>query len=415
MLREHAGMTASPNPRPRPAWRRRLAPALVAALAGLLAACGEIPLLQELAPEKSCRQTMRVGPLGVPLPVAEPVEGTIGNSAPADAEEVEDGEEAAEASSPEVEWKGPRSGNQRHQLNAWCAAVGPAVFGGWADPPTSRVDTVVVVSWNLHVGGGDLEGLVRDLREGALTGGRPPAHFVLLLQEAHRKDDTVPAFQPAFALGSGVYASPPGQPRRDIVEAAERLGLSLFYAPSMRNGVAEGEPEPEDRGNAILSTLPLADPVAIELPVARQRRVALAAHVRLGPSDDDARQLLVGSVHLENDAAGFASDEQARLVQTEALLEGLPESDAAVAAGDYNTWRGAQEEALVPVMLEAFPDTPPLPPGPTYIRGFGLLRRYLDYVFVRLPDGAHASVHRVPDAYNSDHFPLVATVGFPDD
>ena len=44
----------------------------------------------------------------------------------------------------------------------------------------------------------------------------------------------------------------------------------------MRNG-----PElREDRGNAIISTEPLLDPFALELPLARQRRVALGAAVR---------------------------------------------------------------------------------------------------------------------------------------
>ena len=42
----------------------------------------------------------------------------------------------------------------------------------------------------------------------------------------------------------------------------------------MRNG--EPGVTSEDRGNAILSTLPLSDLTAIELPLERQRRVALA-------------------------------------------------------------------------------------------------------------------------------------------
>ena len=417
----------------------------------LAAACGEVPILTELAPEQTCRRTILVGPVGVPVEIAEaespqarepdpsgaaPTGGNGGDgdvaSAPEGVGEGADEADAADAAEtvqarPELEWKVPRSDAHRHQLNAWCAAVGPAVFGGWADPPVDSVETVHVVSWNVHVGGGDLRRLVSDLREGVLTGGEPVRHFVLLLQEAFREDDTVPAFDPGLPVAGGVYLAPPTGERTDIIEDARSLGLSVLYAPSMRNGEGDGDESPEDRGNAILSTLPLSDPIAIELPVARQRRVAVAAMVALGPSlerggdvdtdgeedgdgEDGARRLLVASVHLENDAAGWARDEAARLEQTEALLEGLPDHEAAVAAGDYNTWARAQEEALVGAMLRAFPDTPPFPAGNTYVRAYGLVRRYLDYVFVRLPDEGRAEVIRVPDPYASDHFPLVARI-----
>ena len=66
-----------------------------------------------------------------------------------------------------------------------------------------------------------------------------------------------------------------GHERIDIVEAAGRLGLSLVYVPSMRNG----SDTDEDRGNAILSTEPLSDVAAVELPFERQRRVAIDAAV----------------------------------------------------------------------------------------------------------------------------------------
>ncbi|HUG40594.1 MAG TPA: endonuclease/exonuclease/phosphatase family protein [Longimicrobiales bacterium] len=363
----------------------RSAATLAFAVAASLTGCGEVPLLEELAPEQSCRRTQLVGPLGAPV------------AAPA---------------APEVDWKGPQAAEHRYQLNAWCAAVGPAVVGGWADPPTRPVDSLAIVSWNVHVGGGDLRRLVRELREGVFTGGRPVEHFVLLLQEAYREDDTVPAFDPGLPLGSGVVAAPPAGERRDIVAEAEALGLSILYAPSMRNGEGRGDDDPEDRGNAILATVPLADPLAIELPVARQRRVAVSARVATAPGGG-GRPLQVTSVHLENDASGFARDERARLGQTRALLEGLPEGDLAVAGGDFNTWARGPDEALIAAMLREFPETPPFPPGPTYVRGFGLVRRHLDYLFFRLPDGARGRVFRIPDPYASDHFPIVGWVVLP--
>lgn len=384
---------------------------LAALAASIAAACGgEMAVLETLSPDETCRRTLRVGPIGVAEPVATALADTAGEEAAA--------ESASRPSEVEVEWVVPRSDTHRGQLNAWCAAVGPAVYGGWAEPPTGRVDSLVVVSWNVHVGGGDLDRLVSDLRQGVFTQGRAVRHFVLLLQEAHREDDTVPSFDPLLPLGSGVAAAPPRGGRRDIVEMAEELGLAILYVPSMRNGEGRGDEEPEDRGNAILSTLPLAAPRAIELPVARQRRVAAAARVVTAPPSAGAVATepdgpLVASVHLENDAAGWGGDEAARLAQAEALLEGLPDADLAIAAGDFNTWRRAQNEAAVAAMLEEFPETPAFPPGNTYVRGYGLLQRYLDYVFVRLPDGAGADVLRVPDPYASDHYPLLARVALP--
>ena len=76
---------------------------------------------------------------------------------------------------------------------------------------------------------------------------------------------------PEFANGDrSAFAIRPRDPDvADINGHAAGLGLSIFYAPSMRNG-----PElREDRGNAIISTEPLLDPIALELPLARQRRV----------------------------------------------------------------------------------------------------------------------------------------------
>ena len=52
---------------------------------------------------------------------------------------------------------------------------------------------VVFVSWNVHVGSGDIRSFVNDLQAGLHTHGRRFPHYVLLLQEAVRTDD-VPAF-----------------------------------------------------------------------------------------------------------------------------------------------------------------------------------------------------------------------------
>ena len=76
---------------------------------------------------------------------------------------------------------------------------------------------------------------------------------------------------------------------------AEQCGLALFYVPSARNGPNEPGQVPEDKGNAILSTLPLADLAAIELPFESGRKVAVVATIP-GPSGERIR---VASVHLD--------------------------------------------------------------------------------------------------------------------
>src|SRR5690606_22458341 len=125
--------------------------------------------------------------------------------------------------------------------------------------PAEPVDSLVVVTWNVHVGGGDLPRLVADLRAGALTGGARVEAFVLLLQEAHRGGASVPAAPVAGAHGNGIDAAPPSGARLDVVASARALGLNVLYAPSMRNGDGASD---EDRGNAILTNLVIRDPAA---------------------------------------------------------------------------------------------------------------------------------------------------------
>ncbi|MFP4623273.1 MAG: endonuclease/exonuclease/phosphatase family protein [Gemmatimonadota bacterium] len=368
---------------------------MVLALSGLAMGCTRTPAtLIELPQEESCRRTVVVGP-------------------PAEALEALESDSLRQRASAElaVEWRLPPDSVDLAELNAWCAAVGPAVVGGWGDTASTQsarpvLDTLWLVSWNMRVGAGDLRALVADLREGRLTRGAPAEHFVVVLQEAYRGGEYVPEHQPGAPAGSGIHGGPPEGAREDIVALAERLGLWLVYVPSMRNG------EVEDRGNAILSTLPLSNPVAVALPVARQRRVAVVTDVfgRTGAGRDWALQ--VASVHLESSPVGWTSDEEQRLEQADALLELLPEADAAIAAGDYNTKTRGREEALVPMMEAAYPDTPPFPEEPTYRRAFGLYRAYLDYIFFRLPGRAAGDYRRVPRIYNSDHYPLVGWVAW---
>ena len=102
--------------------------------------------------------------------------------------------------------------------------------------PAATIDSLYVITWNVHVGGGDLRRLVADLRAGELTGGRPVDSYVLLLQEVHRAGPEVPANPTPDAGASGIASVPPSGERHDVVEAAHSLGLNVLYVPSMRNG-----------------------------------------------------------------------------------------------------------------------------------------------------------------------------------
>src|SRR4030095_974677 len=128
----------------------------------------------------------------------------------------------------------------------------------------------------------------------------------------------------------------------DVATIAKSLGVALFYVPSMRNGIASVDPE--DRGNAILSTLDLSDPVVVELPMENQRRNAVVATVQAQARDGSPWVLRVANVHLDTALAitrggPFA----ARRRQAHALIDSLrtPEDVPTVLAGDFNTWGGS--------------------------------------------------------------------------
>ena len=241
--------------------------------------------------------------------------------------------------------------------------MGPVLVASPEDgaaAPAVIVDQLAVVSWNVHVGGGDVEGFIQRLRSGEFTGGVPVTHFALLLQEAYREGDDVPASVADDApVPRAIVEHAPDGSRRDIRVLSERTGLHLFYAPSMRNGRSGTTAAPEDRGAAILSTLPLTDLQVIELPFERQRRVALAATIAGTTVSGAPWRLRIADVQVDTSLAltrggPFA----ARKRQAEALIEALtiaaPDSTMPmIVGGDFNTWLGPKEPAL-DVMRRAF-------------------------------------------------------------
>jgi endonuclease/exonuclease/phosphatase family metal-dependent hydrolase len=174
--------------------------------------------------------------------------------------------------------------------------------------------------------------------------------------------------------------------------------------------------ERSDRGNAILSTLPLAEARGVELPFILQRRVAVSAVVIVA-----GRRLGIASAHL--DPRGPVGHKwlgaAGRAQQVRHLLDELPESTTVLGA-DLNLGRGRAEPAWRSLGEAGFqPGLPPVLPAwrHTY---HALPRLVLDYLLVRdqagTLSGARVSrldedpADRGPTVFGSDHHPLLARI-----
>ncbi len=297
------------------------------------------------------------------------------------------------------------------RLAGWRKNVGDAVALDLASPAESEraaaATSFVVLSWNVWMGRGRLLELVERLAAGELgVPGDLPA--VLLIQEAFRRDDSVPERSNGFAPRDLMTRA---RPRQDIVEVTRRLGWNLRYIPSMRNGA-----ERNDRGNAILSPLPLGPATAIELPLVLQRRVAVGAAVTVS-----GRPIRLMSAHLDpRGPVGYKwLGAAGRALQMSHLLAGL-EDPTVVLGADLNLGRGRAERAWRLLVEGGFEfGVPPDPPAwrHTY---HALPRLVLDYILVRNQSGGIRSARvrrldedpsdRGPDVFGSDHHPLLARI-----
>jgi endonuclease/exonuclease/phosphatase family metal-dependent hydrolase len=309
----------------------------------------------------------------------------------------------------DVDWALREDAQERSALDAWCWAVGPAVWADYSGPvaTSAAADSLAIIVWNVKVGGGRVDELVADLRAGVLTG-TPVRDFVLLLQEVHRAGDHVPQSIPAWAVAAGRGGDSPARDRSDVLEIARRERLFLFYAPSMRNGRTAKPGRAEDRGNAILSTVPLSDPAALELPYEGQRRVAVQATIEVRDVENRRRALQLTSVHLDNRARlgrVHRSVGRARLTQARALAKYLAGAHAAVLGGDLNTWMPFADAATLRELRDELP-------VPAQTSGGGTLHLpfipdlELDHLLFRLPPGWEAGYGVVANTYGSDHHPL---------
>jgi endonuclease/exonuclease/phosphatase family metal-dependent hydrolase len=270
-----------------------------------------------------------------------------------------------------------------------------------------RAQRVLVATWNMHDGRGDVLSLVDALRRGSPDGPAPDA-VVVLLQEVVRSLPSARA-----ATTASIETDSTGV--QDIPSIVSRLGWHLAYLPGKRNRLRPDGAMAADRGVAILSSLPLTDLEAIELPIERQRRVALSGVVHGTSADGRAWRLRVVSVHLENRSGArrfWARAGASRTRQAEALIGALALSPTAgtsaalpaLVGGDFNVWLGPREEALR-LLRDAFGTFPSEDTRPTMQNAWRL-----DYLFPRLPGTVQTTHRRLDALFGSDHYPVVATL-----
>jgi endonuclease/exonuclease/phosphatase family metal-dependent hydrolase len=318
--------------------------------------------------------------------------------------------EVAPDPEPFLVWISPPAAHDRSPLARWCATIGPILYypRPLADVPVV-VDRLAIVTWNVHVGGGDVGELIRRLEAGEYTGGEPIEHFVLLLQEAYRRAGGVP---PRLAAGLPVPARIGSRNLKergaDIDRIAREERLALLYVPSMRNGADPGTPE--DRGNAIVSTVSLRSPAVIELPFERQRRAAAVAVVEGRTRSGTPWRLRVADAHLDTALALTRGGPMAaRRRQAAALVDALAAApEDTVLGGDFNTWLGSREPALK-TLRRAFPDG--VDGTQTTWKGPLGLHASLDHLLAR-GSARLRHVARLPDRLGSDHYPVLGLVEF---
>jgi endonuclease/exonuclease/phosphatase family metal-dependent hydrolase len=260
----------------------------------------------------------------------------------------------------------------------------------------------------MHDGRGDVLALVDALRRG-VPGAPSPDAIVVLLQEVVRAIPSSPGLRP---IATATATEPTGV--QDIPSIVSRLGWHLAYLPGRRNRLHPDGAAGADRGVAILSSLPLTDLEAIELPIERQRRVALSGVVHGTRTNGQGWQLRVVSVHLENRSGArrlWTRAGASRTRQTKALIEALalsptaaPTSVPALVGGDFNVWLGPGEEALH-LLRQAYGTFPSEDTRPTMENAWRL-----DYLFSRLPGTVHTTHRRLDALFGSDHYPVVATL-----
>ena len=295
-------------------------------------------------------------------------------------------------------------------LKHWHGNVGEAVAVDLAGPLVRGVTGIDIISWNVAIGAARLQQVAEKLKAGWFDGEirRVNRPLVILVQEAFRADDSVPE----RALSKHTGGKHPRQQRDDIVEAAHALGMSLRYAPSMRNGAHRS-----DRGNAILSSVAIAHARAFPLPHVRQRRIAVAAELQGLP------WLTFVTAHL--DTRGRTQGRSGRMVQATELgrhLDAEWGTDQTIVIGaDLNSYLGAREPMFTGFRRAGFQRLS-LDGRPRHTFHAPALRMLLDHVLMRDAGKSIAAckVMRLDETkddrgrfiFGSDHHPLLARLEF---
>ena len=305
----------------------------------------------------------------------------------------------AQAQQPPLKWiPNPEVQDSREQ-ERWIRGHGSPVQRqlSAADIAPPLPEKIVIVTWNVHGTHGRILDFVSELKAGRITGS-PVHHFVLLLQEVVRVGGDIKTFGKGMARSSAIAETDPRLP--DVGEVAEALDLSLLYVPSMRNGT-----ERQDRGNAILSTLPQLAASAFELPFRRERRVGIAASIPVA-LDGSTAMLRVVNIHFDPwmrrrrmYVLGNPRPDQAK--GTLKYLADL-EASAMILGGDFNVVPG--ESGAVDILRPWARST-----GHEEKRGtFG--GRRLDYLLFRFQPGLRGDTMRAESTFGSDHRPLVGSI-----
>jgi endonuclease/exonuclease/phosphatase family metal-dependent hydrolase len=294
-----------------------------------------------------------------------------------------------------VTWR--RAADFSARLDRWCESVGePLVIA--APPRHTDVRRLLVVSWNVHVGGGRVEALVEQILDRASGPAAGEVGIVLILQETFRAGPAVPERVPdRVAVPDAIR---PERRTADVAELARSMGMSAVYVPSMRNGAVTSIDEREDRGSAILSTEPLSNITAIELPFGKQRRVAVMATVTPAGSAVSPLQVIAGHfdslVGTRRQAAMLAGYIDELKLTGQPVLLGI----------DTNAARGRADGA-VRTLEKALP----LEACGNGRTGSWLAR--VDFIFSNLPESFGKVCETFADRYGSDHLPLLLTIDVP--
>lgn len=303
-------------------------------------------------------------------------------------------------------WRTP---TDHAELDRWCHGVGPAVVhpapaGRRASAPPPIQD-LVVLTWNAHLAEGRLDELIAALRGGRFTAGAPVEHFVLLVQELYRRGPIVPPPTVNMRSAFAIKAKRPDTP--DAADFARTLGLPFLYVPSMRNGAHAQE----DRGNAVISTEPFTTAIAQELPLERQRRVAIAVTLDIATTSGPQRLVLIDA-HLEPLSSPrtlwFFRNPRPR--QLRAIFDlaasnvfGRPEDLAGIVlGGDFNTIQGGTDEPAYALARSWSESLGTEDPRSTHRMG------RLDYLFFKSAGRWKLSTTRIDDRFGSDHHPVLS-------